>query len=500
MAQPDVRKAKTSPDPPAINGRASVVETILWPVLFLIIVVYGLSLLHGGYLFYEGQFFLSNYLDGRGLFQKVFSTHFSNWDCYQARELSFLFGLLDAQAIVIGSRLGFPFLYSVTSIVSVFVAAILVWRLIPRIAPRLSLTDAGLIVSLMLSTPAAALSSYYYRPGKALVAVFLVIACWQVFRMTTGERARSSALDSVLLFLSATLLAWSDPQGVFFVLLLASVVVGIIGLRSPPARLTLVVLFSTLAANAFWRSAIGPMLSRIADGFVPNTAYERIAPRATFFNPSNYWNAISLWRDDIGNFFGGSGAIGAVICLILIAVAYWMRPAANTADKGVQRHRVFVVFLLVAAMLLALYTAMYAKLPSIVWPESRLVYYWIPEMVILAIIVAGACDSVFALSDRFRTPVSLIFGLMICSSLLSLPHDEDLVRLGEMHAVIAESDLVRDCMRNAQKPIAGYRLTAGGAQACLSVRLAAFGSSGPGPAIKAAVPNPLLWCRRAPKH
>jgi hypothetical protein len=165
---------------------------ILWPALFFVIVAYGIGLLRGGYLHSEGQFFLSAHLDGRGLFQKIFSTHFNNWDCYEARELSFLFGLLDSRAIALSSRLGVPFLYSLTSIIATLVTAVLLWRLIPRIAPRLSITDAGLLVSLMLATPATELSTYYYRPAKALVGLFLVMTLWQAFRLTAraGNRPR----------------------------------------------------------------------------------------------------------------------------------------------------------------------------------------------------------------------------------------------------------------------------------------------------------------------
>src|SRR6187402_620975 len=152
-----------------------------------------------------------------------------------------------------------------------------------------------------------------------------------------------------------------------------------------------------------------------------------------------------------------------------------------------------MVLLVVAVMLFAFYVAMYAKLTSITWPESRLIYYWVPTMVVIAIIAAVALDSSFAISNRVRTMASPALGLMICTSVLSLPRLADVVKNGEQRVMIAESGRVRDCMRSTKTSIAGYRLTAAGAQACSSVRIAAFGSAGPGPAITAAVPNPLLW-------
>lgn len=476
--------------------RPTPTEMILWPVIFLVIVAYGLSLLRGGYMHYEGQFFLAGHLDGRGLFQKVFSTHFNNWDCYQARELSFFFGLLDSQAIVLSARAGLPLLYSLTSIAAIIVTAVMLWRLIPRIAPRLSITDAGLLVSLMLVTSSVELSSYYYRPGKALVAAFLVLTLSQAFRVTAAGEDRSAQRDAALLLFYALLLEWTDLQGVFFVIALMVVIAAIAGVRTRSARLAQLALLSALITHSIWHVAIGPKLSLIADGFPPATTYDGVPLRYTFGQFHHYGTALSLWLDNIGHFFGSSGKVGGAAFLVLIGVAYWMRPAGEPEATRVRMHRPFLVLVVVCGMLLAMYTAMYAKLTSIAWPESRMVYYWIPSMVVVAIVASIALDSAFAVSGRLRTPVSLALGLMICTSVFSLPRQEEVVRNGEQRVVIAESGRVRDCMATATTPIGEFRLTAAGAQACSSVRIAAFGSAGPGPAVQAAVPNPLLWCPR----
>lgn len=479
------------------SRRRALTESIFWPAIFLTISAYGLVLLRGGYLHYEGQFFLSNYLDGRGFFEKVFSTHFNDWDCYQARELGFVFGLLDARAIVLASRFGAPFLYSLTSIIAIFAAAVMLWRLIPRVAPRLSITDSGLIVSLMLATPPMALSSYYYRPAKALVAVFMMTVLWQAFRLTARARQPSAVLDSAALFVCATLMSWSDPQGLFLILVLIVVLAVLTDIRTRSVRLAHLALLSALVANTVWRFTIGPRLSLIADGFAPSRAFERVALRYTFGQLHHYTNALSLWLDDFGYFLGSSGAIGGAVCLILIGVTYWLRPKKVVQPSLFQRRRAIVSLIVVSVMLLAFYTAMYAKLTSIVWPESRLIYYWIPGMIIIAIVVSGALDSTLAISSRLRMPVLLVLGVMIGRNIVSLPSYSDVVRNGEQRIIIGESGRVRDCMRSATTQIAGYRLTAEGAQACSSVRLAAFGSSGPTRAGRAAVPNPLLWCSRA---
>ena len=79
----------TDPSSQTSEGR---LESLLWPALFLALVLHGMVLLDGGYLHYEGQFFLAAHLDERGTLRQLFSAHSNEWDCYQGRELSFALG------------------------------------------------------------------------------------------------------------------------------------------------------------------------------------------------------------------------------------------------------------------------------------------------------------------------------------------------------------------------------------------------------------------------
>jgi hypothetical protein len=137
---------------------------------------------------------------------------------------------------------------------------------------------------------------------------------------------------------------------------------------------------------------------------------------------------------------------------------------------------------------------MVAKLTSVIWDDSRRVYYWIPEMIVLTIVVAAAFDRALAHSIRLRLPITIALGAMIITSVGALPRHRDIVISGDQRIQIAESSRVRQCMRGTGSPIAGFDLSAGGRQACTSVRLAAFGSIGPGSRPAPATPNPLLYC------
>jgi hypothetical protein len=139
---------------------------------------------------------------------------------------------------------------------------------------------------------------------------------------------------------------------------------------------------------------------------------------------------------------------------------------------------------------------MYAKLTSIAWPESRRVYYWVPGIVMIAIAVAIASDRIIAAWPSSGKVLTLALAAMLVTNVLSLPGHRDIVARGDQHVAIDESPSLRDCMRSTDRQISEFGLSAVGAQACGSVRTAAFGSIGTGSQPAAAVPSPLLYCRK----
>jgi len=475
----------------------------LWPAVFAALTVYGLWLLNGGYLHYEGAFFLSSYLDGRSLAEKVFSAHFNEWNCYQGRELSFLFGMIDAKAIALAAGIGLVNLYSATTVVALFVASLVLWNMFPRIAPKLSRNESGLIVSLMLTTPTFALSSYYYRPAKALAAMFLVLLWNELSKLLNEQKvgdedANAISLHASLAFVFAAFMGLSDRQGSYLILVSLAVGAGLADWKARRARFAMVALLLALVTDAVWSFAIGPRLSGMVDGFMPDTFNQRVPLRYTFADTTNYVAALDIWRDQLSFFFGNWGAAVSIVCLLGIGFVFWRQTRVDGQRQSpAAGWRRLIVLVGASAMFVALFAAMYAKLTSLAWAESRRVYYWIPEIVVIAVIVAIGAGRAISAWPKVRRPLILVLGAMICTNILALPGHRDVVAGGEQHVDIAESSRVRQCMGGTNASISEFGLTAEGAQACASVRLAAFGSSGPGTVLAAAVPHPLLYCTRS---
>lgn len=474
-----------------MNSRATAPKAF-WIPLFTGLLIYGV-ILGGSYMHYEGQFFLSAYLDDRDLLHKLFSARYDEWGCYQGRELSFAFGWLDAQFIALSARAGLPHLYSITGIAATFGTVIGLWRLLPRLAPKLDEVQAGLLSLLFLATPVASLSNYYYRPAKALVAFFFILLINQCVSVLRGDRWTRPTLQWLSLTASAIAMGWSDRQGVFLGLAAMVLLVILEWPLSATARRVFVAFVTAFLFNVIWSKTAGPALAAWADGSLPDTRDERLNVRHIFGRFLHYKIAIRLWATQLGFYFGNSGLIGAALAAGASFVA--LLPRGRSAPEEHRSIRVFVAVAVAVAMAVVLYTAMWIKLGSISAPESARVYYWAPTTVTIAILAAIALSAALSRWPRARRPASIALGMLLTSSVLSLPGHARVIANGMEWERVAEGPRVVECFRDATRAISDSRLTPAGAQVCTRVRLAAFGTAGPGGPAAPAQAAPVLYCR-----
>jgi hypothetical protein len=456
---------------------SSTRENLVWPIVFLIFTALGAAMLNGGYVHYEGQFFLVNYLDARSFFPTIFSAHFNEWDCYQGRELSFLFGWLDAEVIRYSARLGWIHLYSATHFAALFGLAVVLWRALPRLFPTLERRHAGLIVVLLLSSPMAVFSGYYYRPAKILTAFFLSVVVALLARMRDKILPLAPG-ELVALGAAATLMGMSDRLGVYFLLLLVLMLLTARPWNRASAT-ALATLAVALAVNGLWSAFVGPRFSAMADGFPPNTADQIVHLRFTFLASAHYGPALSLLADHIIYFFGNFGALSVAGFVCFAALLLWR------ARNG----RLALTFIAIVLATAAVYVAMYARLTSLPWPASRRVYYWLPQLVVLA---SGAALLVHLSLERFPrsgTVVTAVLSLMIGGNLLSLPRHRQAIRSQEHQPWIVQAPAVRECIRMRERAIAEFSLDEPYAQLCGSLRAAVAGTVWDG--LPAAQPKPL---------
>ncbi len=465
-----------------------------WTVLSAALLIHGVAL-GGGYMHYEGQFFLAAYLDGRDLPHKLFSARYDEWGCYQGRELSFAFGWLDAQLVSLGARVGLPHLYSITTIAATFGTVFALWRLLPRLAPGIDEVQAGLLSLLFLATPAASLSGYYYRPAKALVAFFFILAISQSVSILRGETWKRPQLQWLALIASAAAMGWSDRQGVFLIPATIVVIAIVQWPLSERARQLIAALLAAFLFNTIWSKTAGPALAAWADGSMPDMRDERVSLRSTFGQLAHFGIALRLWATQLGFYFGNSGLVGAAIAVVASFIA--LIPRRRTAPEIPGSARVFLAVAVAAVMAVGLYAGMWVKLASLSNPDSARVYYWAPTTVTIAIVAALALSNAVTRWPSIRNPVSLVLGILLTTSVLSLPQHARIIAAGVERERVDEGPRVVECFSNVNRPIADSRLSPAGAQVCTRVRVAAFGTAGPGGSALPAQAMPVLYCRRS---
>ena len=234
---------------------------------------------------------------------------------------------------------------------------------------------------------------------------------------------------------------------------------------------------------------------------VPNL-YSSTTYVALFLIAVTMWRFLSRHATPIG-----ATTAGLLVAPIgvggLIALGYWLRASPVDRSDGslgvrsfVAARLPFMLFVVGASMVGLLCMVMMYKLHSVVWPESRRVYYWLP---VATIIPVAAAFALAALVDRFpraATPTRLVLAAMVITNLFALPGHQSIIRSREQQPQVAESARVRECFVGTDA-IGAYSLSGPAAYACASVRARAFGRPIT-PETPPGTPLPALYCRRGP--
>jgi hypothetical protein len=133
------------------------------------------------------------------------------------------------------------------------------------------------------------------------------------------------------------------------------------------------------------------------------------------------------------------------------------------------------------------------KLNSILSPESRRVYYWIPLDVMILLASGFALGGLFTRMPTLRMPAQVVLGVMVCTNLAALPSHQAVIRHGEQRPQIVEAARIRQCFVGRDAPGA-YGLSAAGAYACARVRTRASGRPLDSD-VRPGTPLPALYCR-----
>src|SRR4029079_10450533 len=141
----------------------------------------------------------------------------------------------------------------------------------------------------------------------------------------------------------------------------------------------------------------------------------------------------------------------------------------------------------------AVYVAIYARLTCLPWPASRRVYYWLPQIVVMIVFAAVIIEKSLCVFPRIARAITPMLLVMIAGNIFSLRGHREAIRSQEHKPWIAQSPIVRECIRDVTRPVSDFALDAPYAQVCGSLRAAVAGV--PWNGLPTARPNPQLFCR-----
>lgn len=386
----------------------------------------------GGFIDIEAQHFVQHYLAERDFLPTIFDVRRNDWNWYQARELSYLVDWIDAHALEASLRAGVAHLYPIShhAIVLVIVLLHLRWgrRYFPALPPALVVLLAGLFL-----TSSHSFLGLYFRSAKDGVALALYALVGLTF-LGPGVRDASGIrwgrLSGGLAL--AIAMAHFDRQGIFYLGALAGVAALLLVIERDARHGVLLGVFgAALALSELNNRVITPAVIAATNGYRPTLVHqslgfvgEELASQADGAGSSLLLLSAKIVLDVVGAFFGSFGALGGVIALAAMGLAFRGAGDGGAGEpiaRRIHRHRHLLVFGATLPLLWALSWLMGLKRDFMLWPESRLVYYWTPLNALLLFAATAAAARLLARRPGLGNGLALGLAVLVAANVLALP-------------------------------------------------------------------------------
>ena len=289
----------------------------------------------------EAMFFVLNYLADRPLIATIFDPLLNDWGAYQARELSYVFDLIDARvfaSLLDQSVLLFVPLTGVLGLMAV--GAVYMWG--SRKVLRLDGLTASLLLSLFLSCIVTqASTAIFYRSSKIVLSVALLAFLFHLTALvrSAGGTRQASLGPLAALFLLGLVMSVTDRQGFFYLACATAIVMALwlaTHLRGAAVRTDHVRIIATslgaLAAATLYNRVMAPAVIRWANGYSPGFEYQQL-DLAGLFDWRLVDQAWMMFQAQASFFFGNVPfALVGVVAVMGWVGSLW-RSRMNSRDR-----------------------------------------------------------------------------------------------------------------------------------------------------------------------
>lgn len=425
----------------AVSKKLSIAHVV---ALFIVYVAFTWIVAGPGMLHYEMDVRFPAHISGKPLFQTIFDAKSMNLGGWEARQLSFVFDVIDGNFVAFCIRHGFPHFRSLTHYVFTFLIMLYLWSFLTRIL-KLDRLLSILLIALLLTTPSF-IYAYYYRTSKIGVTLFMVILLSEMYKVIKGDIYLNIKIKKplwiIFTFLLATLsLMLFDVLGGFFAAALIAYL--FFALVYKPDQNKSAALVGMLIGYVLWGLYflyLGPVLTLIFSGHNADSSYLTGAPWADLPH-FLFVGTPPLIVDMVQYLFGYlSQAGGAILLAWVFTTSLWLtsRPKKKTLKaittawdprlprqqfilklrSFISRYEPLLTLFFILGSITIIYGLLATRHPPMLSPDVRPTYYIMPAQAALlfstAIFLARARIKWFFKFPRIRyfAIVLLVFFLV----------------------------------------------------------------------------------------
>jgi len=370
----------------------------------------------GGVLHPEIAYHLPLYLSDRGLMNKLYDSKIFDLGAFRARELSYFFDFIDSKCVAFSVSMGHPHFISLTHYLFSILIGLIIWQFSVRELNLKPLIGAGIVV-LFWTSPYVFITPLFRsaKIGVALTVALLFFIIFHILRRDLRSKEYRLPLTALLLCFGV---AWCatlfDEQGFFLVLtIIAFLSLWIIAFPSKNV-LKLLLAFSVCIIFTFvYKFQIVPILTDHFNHYWPDLAFQHMDIRQLITHLHFYDNGVRLLLETLRFLIGNISYLAMALLVVIPFILMLFEMIMAAIDKkNIKLFAVVVTgFVMIYAFICLMLAIMVYKVPAVIWPDIRRIYYWLPILPILCMTIAFVLSRVSKYIPQWVFLVLIIFAI-----------------------------------------------------------------------------------------
>ena len=351
------------------------------------------------------------------LWKLIFDPLRTDWQCYQARELSYLIDALDARFIFFCiKRLKMAHFYSLSAVIFALSGAVYLFSKIRKMYPGAK--SYLYLFPPLLYTLVNLDSISFFRSSKPAAAFGATIIFFYFAELLKAPEKYSSFRAHWYAILTIILLPYVDRMGFFFTAVTAAGTILLLALAATPQgkRFQLeaphlpALQYMTIAAttstflSVLYNFYLAPWIINRINGYYPSFAFQRL-PEGSYFNIKT---GALFFVENIGHTFTSlkfnAAALTGLVILLFISAAMVKLHRSKLIHAGT-----LPIWFLSAAAMIFCSSIMVSRLPAMMAPD---VIYGIYFLVFEVLLINFITVMLFSLPEN--NPLKKIFFLLFC--------------------------------------------------------------------------------------